>query len=227
MGKSISYQIGPEIFKSKSLLQNRIRKILYDYQDGCSLNTQDFKFMLTILQFHPESELKIGVGVKDIYVKQNPLYKNTRCFWLVRSDNSQTDFSYIECLKETSEHRKFLNACRASIEPYTQEYKKNFFNSLQASEQYFCPYTHERLFYIGSHVDHKAPKTFLRLVNDFINQYSVDINKITIISGSVDNSFQDLFEDKNFENLWVEYHNKHAELQVISQKANLSFTKNA
>lgn len=225
MGKSKSYIINGELFGSKTLLQERIKSILYGNKIGYFLNNEDFNFMLAVLQGHPESDMKIGVGVKGIFVDQNPLYKNTRCFWLVRQDNSQTDFSYIECLKETSEQRKFSNACRAAIEPYTQKFKKEFFSSNADNEPYYCPYTHEEIYYLNSHVHHKFPKTFTRLVHDFIDQYKIDVSQIPIITGSVDNSYQDLFEDKVFERLWVDYHNNHAELQIVSSKANLSFPK--
>jgi len=116
MSKRESYKIAGEIFSTKLALQERIKEILYRYQDGQYLSNNDFEFMLQVLKRHPNFEIKIGV--KAFFVRQNPVYKNTRCFWLVRFDGSGTDFSYQECLKPTSPEKKFFNACRVAIEPY-------------------------------------------------------------------------------------------------------------
>ena len=219
-----SYIVAGENFKTKADLQERIKAILYQYQDRECLSEVDFVFMLEVLQRHPDYEVKAGSGVKAIYVQQNPVYRNTRNFWIIRLDGSETDFSYLECLKETLPQKKFINACRAAIEPYTQEYKRLFFDNLD-SKAYFCPYTNEKLNFIGSHVDHKSPKTFKQLVKDFVSQYNVDMSQVKIVGSAKDNVFQDTFEDKEFEKLWIDYHNSHAKLQVISKKANLSLLK--
>lgn len=224
MSQHQSYIIAGQTFKTKIKLQEHIRTILYQYQDGAYLSQTDFIFMMDVLEQHPDYKLKYGTGVKAIYVKQNPVYRNTRNFWIVRLDNSETDFSYLECLKETSQKKKFLNACRVAIEPYTQEYKRNFFDNLNG-KIYTCPCTNEALNFIGSHVDHKSPKTFKQLVKDFINQYNIDVSQVKIVSGAEDNVFQDTFDNKDFEKLWVDYHNSHAEFQIISKKANLSLLK--
>ncbi len=224
MSQRQSYIVAGETFKTKTDLQKRIKTILYQYQDREYLSQIDFVFMMEILEQHPDYELKSRSGVKAIYVKQNPVYKNTRNFWIVRLDNSETDFSYLECLKETSHEKKFLNACRVAIEPYTQEYKRKFFDNLNG-KIYTCPYTHEALNFIGSHVDHKSPKTFKQLVKGFVSQHKVDVSQVRIVGSAKDNVFQDTFDDKEFEKLWVDYHNSHAEFQVISKKANLSLLK--
>lgn len=224
MSKRESYKIAGEIFSTKLALQERIKEILYRYQDGQYLSDNDFEFMFQVLKRHPDFEIKNGIGVKALFIRQNPVYKNTRCFWLVRFDDSETDFSYQECLKPTSQEKKFFNACRVAIEPYTQEYKRKFFDGLNG-EVYLCPYTNQPLHFIGSHVDHKAPNTFQQIVRSFLKEYAIDVSKVKINSGALDNKYQDTFGDVDLERLWIEYHNSHAVFQVISGKANLSLPK--
>lgn len=224
MSKYQSIEIAGENFPTKLALQERIKKILNHYPDGQHLSEKDFEFMFQVIKRHPEFELKNGVGIKAFYVRRNPVYKNTRCFWLVRFDGSNTDFSYKECLTPTSQEKKFFNACRAAIEPYTQEYKRKFFENLKG-EIYLCPYTHQRLNFIGSHVDHKAPRTFQKIIRSFLKEYAIDVDKVKINSSAQDNTCQDTLGDVDIERLWVEYHNTHAVLQVISSKANLSLPK--
>ncbi|MCC6500922.1 MAG: DCL family protein [Anaerolineales bacterium] len=224
MGKRESYVIAGEIFSTKYALQERIKKILYRYQDEQYLSDNDFEFMFQALNRHLDFEIKKGIGIKAFFVRQNPVYKNTRCFWLVCFDGSETDFSYQECLKPTSQEKKFFNACRVAIEPYTQEYKRKFFDDLNG-KTYFCPYTNQPLNFKGSHVDHKAPNTFQQIVITFLKKYAIDISNVKINSSAIDNKHQDTFSDSDLEQLWVEYHNSQAVFQIISRKANLGLPK--
>ena len=224
MAKRQSYVVMGETFQTKSTLEERIRNILHCYRDGQSLSQADFSFMLEVLRWHPDYELKKGVGIKSIITKTNPFYRNTRCFWIIRQDGSDTDFSYLECLKGTPHEHKFINACRVAVEPYTQKFKREFFENLNG-EQAICPLTGEPLFFIGSHVDHQAPRTFQQLVKEFVSHYNIDISQVEINTSAVDNTFQDTFADEKTEKLWVDYHNTHAELRIISRNANLRLPK--
>lgn len=220
----MKYIINNKLFETQISLKEYVQNILHSYSDGQELSNAHYSFMLELLSYHPDNYIKVGVGIKSMFVKQNPLYRNTRCFWLIRLDNSITDFSYLECLKGTGQEKKFINCCRVAIEPYTKDFKKNFFNNLEGSA-YFCPYTNEQLYFIGSHVHHKQPNTFEQLVKDFINENNVDISQVKINSGAMDNKFQDTFIEKEFEQLWIDYHNNHAELQIVSKTANLTILK--
>lgn len=126
MSKRKVFVIGSETFVTQGALKKRIQEILRQYKNEQELSNHDFLFMLEVLKNHPNYNIKNGIGIKKIFVRQNPVYKNTRGFWLSRLDGSETDFSYLECLTETKHEKKFLNACRVAIEPYTQEYKKKF-----------------------------------------------------------------------------------------------------
>jgi hypothetical protein len=224
MGKRQSRTIAGENFSTKRALEERIRQILYHYRDNQYLSPNDYAFMLEVLEYHPKYELKIGVGAKAMYVKQNPTYKNTRCFWIVRQDGSETDFSFQECLKETPQRKRFLNACRAAVEADKQAFKRKFFDHL-GDETYYCPYTNEPLNFIGSHVDHRAPHTFEKIVEGFISENAIDVSRVKINGSEEDNAFQDTFADKDLERLWVDYHRRHADLQIVSPKANLSLLR--
>jgi|JFJP01.1.fsa_nt_gi hypothetical protein len=223
MSKSQPYQVADKEFSTKSALEKYIQGILHHYQDKQNLSDNDLTFMLEVLKFHPDYELKRGIGIKVICVKQNTVYHN-KCFWLIRLDNSETDFSYKECLKPTSHEQKFRNACRVAIEPYTQVFKQQFFDNSKM-EIRLCPYIQEKLEPRNSHVNHKSPNTFKKLMDDFILLNNLDIHKVKIISASSDQNYQDRFVDKNLEKSWINYHNSHAILEVISKEANLKLPK--
>jgi len=224
MSKRQSYVICGETFDTKSALQERIKKILYRYKENEALLPDDFSFMFDVLKNHPDFKQKMGSGIACMRVRQNPVYTNTRGFWIERTDGSGTDFSYLECLKATPHAKRFINACRAAIEPDIQLFKAEFFNS-HRFETPRCPYTGEPLKFVGSHVDHKAPRTFQWLTEAFINLHSIPVDDIKINGKAVDNTYQDTFDDQGLERLWVEFHKRNAELQVVSAKANLSILR--
>ncbi|CAM6103095.1 unnamed protein product [Calypogeia fissa] len=87
------------------------RNILQSYQAEQRLNDEHHQVLLTqVLPYHPRSASKVGCGVayfKVAYHKpidgQTTKYQRasdgqTKCFYLVRTDDSQDDFSYHKCL---------------------------------------------------------------------------------------------------------------------------------
>lgn len=216
-----SYVINECVFKSKKAVIDRVRQILWSYKDGDCLSANDFNFMSNIFQLHPNFVQKAGVGIKDILVKTNAIYSNVQEFWIIRIDATQTDISYLECLSPTSHKKRFYRACRVAIEPYTMRFKSDVFCN---QEYVICPFTNEKLSFVGSHVDHVPPKTFSRLIDQFISEYAIDIDSTEIL-GRDDGVVQDTFADVKLQLLWVDYHQTHADLRVISPKANLSHVK--
>lgn len=219
-----TFSILGEQFKTKGALADRIRQIRDSYPDNCPLSLNHKAFMSDVLKGHPQYDQKTGCGVKDIFVMTNPVYRNTRCFYLTRTDNTSTDFSFLECLTPTAKEKKFMMALRAAVEPITIEFKNNYFdNPLNAP--YRCPYTGEKLAFVGSHVDHKSPNTFKELASRFIREYKIDIRDIELSGSYEDNTYQDRLVDKCLEQTWVDFHNRYADLQVVSRTANLSILR--
>ena len=46
---------------------------------------------------HTEPDKKIGVGIRGFQVRNHPMWKS-RCFFLVREDESVDDFSFRKCV---------------------------------------------------------------------------------------------------------------------------------
>ncbi len=207
----------------KTQLQQKIKAILHHYADNESLSKEDFDFILDVFKLHPNFKNKNGLGIQSIYTKTNSIYRNVREFWIVRSDGSETDFSYMKCLNGDSSNReKFLKACRIAVEPYTMAFKNSFFSEKKIAR---CPITGETISFCSSHVDHQSPNTFYKLVSDFIAEMKIDSEEISFVGSGQDGLCQITFQDKTLEKAWVDYHNKNAQLQVISQRANLSILK--
>lgn len=48
---------------------------------------------------HPEPDKKIGSGVRAFQVRIHPQFKN-RCFFIIRADESEDDFSFRKCVNQ-------------------------------------------------------------------------------------------------------------------------------
>lgn len=223
MTKRQALVINGEMFKTKTELEERVRGIVASYPDRQILNPIDFDFMVSLLGNHPQSDVKCGCGVAALYIQRNPVYPSNRNFMIVRADDSETDFSWRECLHPTSHAKKVQRACRVLVEPYTMEFKQAFFE--EQGGQAICPLTGETIRFVGSHVDHVAPKTFERLFDAFLSHHGLDVNQIALKDELVDNKYVDQLEDYDLAELWIDFHNQHAELRVISALGNLSHAK--
>lgn len=68
-----------------------------------------------------------------------------------------------------------------------------------------CPIEGEEISFSNCQVDHKSPKTFDKLVNDFIEEYNININTIRIDGGD-DNTSKYKLNDSELEKKWISYH---------------------
>ncbi|XP_051186428.1 DNA-directed RNA polymerase V subunit 1 isoform X2 [Lolium perenne] len=89
--KTILHEIEPIVLS--------VRKIFRESCDGVNLSLEDEKFIKEkILEHHPEKEKKLSSETDHIMVNKHHTFQESRCFYVVSSDGTQTDFSYIKCL---------------------------------------------------------------------------------------------------------------------------------
>lgn len=210
-------------FKTKKALVERIRSIIADYPDNILVDDDDCNFLSALIERHPESLAKKGCGIKGFYVSRNPLFpgEKQRGFRIIRIDNTETDFSFWECVTPSSHEKKVKKAFRNAIQNQLLEFKQNFFDNVDAP---ICPVTGHVMEFTGSHVDHVHPRTFERLLLDFLNAQKIRINSV-VLDDHGDNQYFDDLADKNLAHQWQMFHQSQARLEVISQVANLSHRK--
>lgn len=78
--------IGKRKFLTKKEALKHYKRILNSYDYGESINEQDFKEILSLLETHPRKEEKKGVGIKEVRIAK--LKYQTKAFELVRFDGS-------------------------------------------------------------------------------------------------------------------------------------------
>jgi hypothetical protein len=103
----------------KSELDKKCQHILHSPNP---ISKEEHNFLLSIiLNKHPHATFKVGCGIKKFYIKKN-IYGN-KSFYLKRLDNTETDFSFKECISPKSKKRKIKDACRTAIVDYVKQHK--------------------------------------------------------------------------------------------------------
>jgi hypothetical protein len=89
--------IGTRTFDTQAAAVEFIREVLYKHPLLAPIDCADHAFLLELLSKHPQAAEKIGVGVKYFTVENAK--GGTQCFYITRIDGSQSDFSFMKCLR--------------------------------------------------------------------------------------------------------------------------------
>ncbi|XP_031264080.1 protein EMBRYO DEFECTIVE 514 [Pistacia vera] len=92
--------LGPKVFGSSVEMFDYFYKILHFWPPNLNVNKYEYMVLLELLkQGHAEADRKIGGGVQAIQVQYHPSWKS-RCFYLIREDESVEDFSFRKCVDQ-------------------------------------------------------------------------------------------------------------------------------
>lgn len=190
------YNIAGLDFKSKEAARGVAKEILSRYRAGDRVTGSDGRFMIEFLKTHSTAGQKIGAGIAYIYVANNDMPWPSKGFYVMRVDGTFTDFSYRECLKDAPDGDivHFTEACRMAVTDQAMEVLKS--SNIQ-----------------GAHIHHDG-KQFAEIVQDFIDEYRIQLNKVSMTQG--DNVTMHKFLDKNIIALFQSYHRQKAHLVAIT-----------
>lgn len=219
------YQIDGVSFRTKREIVGHVRAILNRVPIGESLGPDDFRFMLALLHRHPWAAQKIGVGVQAIRVDLNSQWTPCKMFTLVRTDGSETDFSYRACIYPPSHEADFREACRQVVLDDILAFKRTVFDA-EANEcnEVSCAATGMLVGWNEAHIDHAPPWTFKAIVDAFIDETGVDVGAVHL-TGSADNECQQRFADSELTERFRTFHNARARLRVVTKAANLEASR--
>lgn len=184
---------------SKIALKKKCKEILYKYDIGEIIIDDDHIFLLELINKHPFKDQKIGCGIEYFYISISE-YKN-RMFKIMRTDGSNTDFSYIICIDgDYSNYKKFRKACRYAIKDQILDFKAQ--NGLIGSE--------------GIDIHHENLE-FEVLVKKFIQENNIDVNKVEFTAG-LDNQTNVQFIDRELAKKFRQEHFNQAQLAIIKRE---------
>lgn len=173
-------------------------------------NTELFKFFKSLFQRHPDAIKKEVHKIYDIKIKLFPKVNINKSkleladyqFIIIKENCLPDTISWVKCVRQEKPHilKTLWRVMRVSINQQIHEFRmKNQNIRCQNCD------TNTEL-----SVDHIIK--FTKLMNDFLL-----INPDHPIEFSKNNISQDIFkiEDFLYENLWKDYHKKHATLQIL------------
>ena len=215
------YNIGELEFKTIKECENYTRNIINNL--GCCIINKDhiqYNFFNNLIKNHPEYYENCFNFIDYFYININPLSKKFMVN-IKRLDNSSSDFSWTYCckFKKRDDNYYLTREMRKVINPDIVNFKNNQ-NKLICN---FCGNDNE--LYENFHIDHHNP-SFKNLKENFLKitdkQIPTKFNDVKIYDKNID-GFN--YDDEEFKNEWVEYHNKNCNLQVLCKSCNLKKPK--
>jgi len=218
----IPIEIGGLSFPTKSAAAEHFREMLYRHYPGQVIGDPDSTQLGWLLERHSESADKFGSGAKSFSVRAAIF--NTRCFEIVRTDGSTTDFSFKNCIdgKAPSDQAQVMAALRAEVTSDILDSKRAWFTEHgDADGKVECAITGARISFDEAHADHAPPISFGTLAVTFLAARGIEPT-IELVRPAADNQYQPLLADRALAGVWVAYHHKLAVIRVVAKKANLS-----
>lgn len=215
-------EIGALSFATKSLAIEHFKAILHKYEFGKQIPEPDATELAWLLERHPEYQEKVGCGVDHFRVRA-ALY-GTRCFEIVRTNGSNTDFSFRQSIdgRAPTALSELLNALRAEVADDIKQRKREWFaKNGDASGRVRCAITGTLVTIDEAHADHAPPRTFGTLAIAFIEARNISPDP-KLVTPPADNQYQPRLVDSQFAKEWRAYHHKLAAIRIVAKHANLS-----
>ncbi|KAI9086492.1 hypothetical protein K1719_031576 [Acacia pycnantha] len=96
--KSGPVNLGHKTFESSVEIFDYFYKFLHQWPPHLNVNKYEHTMLLELLKKgHLEPEKKIGAGVRTFQIRNHPAWKS-KCFFLIREDDSADDFSFRKCV---------------------------------------------------------------------------------------------------------------------------------
>lgn len=210
-----TYDVGGKVFPNKEAIANYVRWIIELTPDGPV--TEGFDWLCELAKRHTYADIKIGCGIKEFRVGINEYWGKHRVLTLVRTDGSETDFSWRECVWPTPHKRRVKNACRTAVSEQVAQFAAVAFNEVDTPT---CELTGVPLSPGHVHVDHDNP-TFDEIVDAWIGESGLFYDDIQV-AGLEDGEMRDRFADYELASSFATYHRLNARLRLLSPAANMS-----
>lgn len=206
--------LGGLTFPNKEAVKRYCRTLVDRARDGDWVADENVAFLRDLLACHPDVEEKLGSGLRGFVVRSAPPFHRNRCFYAVRTDGTEVDFSWKKCVEGHSPWFTFCKAARYAVSDQIVAFRdQEFARGLSR-----CPIDGAVLTVETSHVDHFNP-TFGDLVRSFVGD--TDWESVPLVDHPAGAGGR-VFADPQYAARFAAFHAAHANLRVISAHANLS-----
>jgi hypothetical protein len=216
---------GGKNFKTKTSLQAYCKYVLNNANVNTLLEGEWEQVLNDVLKMHLCFEGKTKGQAFRIGVRKCSINPRNRQFYILRSDGTDTDFSYYKAISESKDNLvRLKETLRASIKEQVVDFKESYFVKNQDRQGYvICPETNLKVRLKDSHIDH-YPKQFDEIVKEWADLYSVVSAGVVLINPG-DNSTAWTMEDTELLKSFQDYHKENAEYRIVLNKVNLQRKK--
>ena len=217
MAKPIAF--GEYQFKTKKSATEEARSRINQYMAGSKLNASDEHFFRSLFTLHSEYEEKVGPGIDYITVELD--FHRNRCLYIHRVDGSKVDCSWVHCIQPATKKTIISMAFRRAVKQIVMNFKEEQLPIVKS-----CPVFDTPLDYQNSHVAYSTP-SFESLLDNFLTENQLDIESIPLLNPKPNDSDQrGILADEQLAKCWSGYHRANANINLMSQEANLLGLKN-
>lgn len=210
--------IGEKVFKYKKGALQYFKTMLNSYNFGDIISKSDQNDIVALLLQNDTREHKVGSGIKEIRIAK--VQFGTKCFEIVRNDNSIEQFSYTLCINGDRKPLTIFNtACRNSIYQDLRSVKQAYFDKHSSKGKVKCQETGILSSWEELNIDHRQPNTFSIIIDRFLEVNDINLSKLQYTK-SEDNKIQ--FLDEELANRFRQYHRDKANLRIVRKENNLS-----
>jgi hypothetical protein len=219
-------------FPSKTVARDHFKAILHANTDGAEILKPAHHSHLTALLERYDNTVtadhasKIGSGIASFERRRNiGAGYSTPGFWVVRTDGSETDFSFYTAIegRPKRQMQEFADACRAAVAGDLAEAKRRYFRSYR--DEYgcvACEVTGKLITAGEAHLDHAYP-AFGHLVVMFraTQGWHEDIPE-GVLTPPRDRQTTTQFSDPQIAERFRAFHQNAALLRILDRGANLA-----
>lgn len=211
-----SFDINGEHFKTQKSLIERIQQLLENYDFDSKIVAEDFSFFVGLIKLHENAAEKIGIGIKELWVRKCKMNEENKTLKIIRGDLTDTHVSWRKCLTPPKGIGQVREAARCDIDPQVSKFREKTFCGRETVE---CEETGVEIDREHCHIDHAHPKTFKKLFMDWCDQKT--INPETIQIKDVGEHGWKTFMNEALRDSWCKFHEQNMELRAIIKDANL------
>lgn len=224
MAKSSKITLSGFPFASQKAAEDFVRNRLSKYSpEGAVTDPEDHALLLELVDRHPESDEKRGVGIAQFLIERNVSKPKTKAGeWVVqvriiRFDGSDIDLSWKTCVRgfAASTRQNLLDAMRSAIQEDIDQFKKEQFKANPVCKicKGVLPDDFQEI-----HVDHEV--MFIVLAEVFLATRTD--RPATFDDCPTTNAAMFSSKDQAFAASWRQHHNQHATLRLTHSSCNMS-----
>lgn len=202
--------IQDKTFFTKKSLAERCKEILNSYKDGDRLNMFDEEFMIDFFTQLAKSHKLKGKKIVEVYVRKSRKFRNNLQFWIKREDGTKTDISYINCIRPRKKIDEISDACRRAVDDIITKYKYDhvYPTNSELSGQKIASADE-------AEVDH-YDMDFVDLVSNWVNLNGGEEYIYSKINETEDGSEITEFTDSELTESFIQFHNLHSHLRIVT-----------